>query len=86
MLGACLLISLVMSDSVILWAVAHQAPFSMGFSRQEYWCGFPCHPSRDLPNPGTEPMCPVVSALQEDSLQLTTKKAPNCVLMPFKTQ
>ena len=24
-----------------LWAVAHQAPLSMGFSRQEYWMGFP---------------------------------------------
>ena len=23
--------------SVILWAVAHQAPVSLGFSRQEYW-------------------------------------------------
>ena len=71
---------------VILWAVAHQAPFSMGFSGQEYWRGFPCHPSRDLLNPGIEPMSPVVAALQVDSLQLTTEKAPNCVLMPFKTQ
>ena len=25
-----------------LWTVAHQAPLSMGFSRQEYWCGLPC--------------------------------------------
>ena len=24
----------------------------MGFSRQEYWGGLPCPPSRDLPNPG----------------------------------
>ena len=24
-------------DSVILWTVAHQAPLSMGFARQEYW-------------------------------------------------
>ena len=24
---------------VILWIVAQQAPLSMGFSRQEYWCG-----------------------------------------------
>ena len=22
------------------WTVAHQAPLSMGFSRQEYWSGF----------------------------------------------
>ena len=26
-----------MSDSVSLWTVAHQAPLSMEFSRQEYW-------------------------------------------------
>ena len=28
------------------WAVAYQAPLSMGFSRQEYWSGFP------FPSPG----------------------------------
>ena len=27
--------------SVALWTVAHQAPLSMGFSRQEYWSGLP---------------------------------------------
>ena len=33
-----------MSNSVrpYLWTVAHQAPLSMGFSRQEYWSGLPC--------------------------------------------
>ena len=35
--------------------VAHQAPLSMGFSRQEHWGGLPCPPSGDLPNPGIEP-------------------------------
>ena len=25
------------------WTVAHQAPPSMGFSRQEYWSGLPCN-------------------------------------------
>ena len=29
--------------------VAHQAPLSMGFSRQEYWSGLPCLPPGDLP-------------------------------------
>ena len=29
---------------VIPWAVAHQAPPSMGFSRQEYWSGVPLQP------------------------------------------
>ena len=30
------------------WTVAHQAPLSMGFSRQEYWRGLPCSPPGDL--------------------------------------
>ena len=38
-----------------LWTVAHQAPLSIGFSRQEYWRGLPCRPPGDLPNPGIEP-------------------------------
>ena len=29
-----------MSNSVTPWTVAHQAPLSMGFSRQEYWSGY----------------------------------------------
>ena len=35
--------------------VAHQAPLSMGFSRQEYWSGLSCSPPGDLPDPGIEP-------------------------------
>ena len=31
----------VMSDSVILWTVAHQAPLFIWFYRQEYWNGLP---------------------------------------------
>ena len=37
------------------WTVAHQAPLSMGFSRQEYWKGLPFPSPGDLPNPGIEP-------------------------------
>ena len=43
--------------SVSPWAVAHQAPLSMGFSRQEYWSGLPCLPTGDLTDPGIEPVC-----------------------------
>ena len=43
-----------MLDSTSLWTVAHQAPLSLGFSRQEYWSGLPCPPSGNLPNPGIE--------------------------------
>ena len=38
-----------------VWTVAHWAPLSMGFSRQEYWSGLPCLPPRDLLNPRIEP-------------------------------
>ena len=39
--------------SVPLWTVVHQAPLSMGFSRQEYWSGLPC--PGDLPGLEIEP-------------------------------
>ena len=38
-----------------LWTVAHQAPWSKGFSRQAYCNGLPCPPPEDLPDPGMEP-------------------------------
>ena len=44
--------------------VAHQAPLSMGFSRQEYWSGLPFAPPGDLPHPGIEPTSAVSLALQ----------------------
>ena len=44
------------------WTVAHQAPPSMGFSRQEYWSGLPCPPPGHLPHPGIEPASPVDNA------------------------
>ena len=34
---------------------AHQAPPSLGFSRQEHWSGLPFPSPRDLPHPGIEP-------------------------------
>ena len=37
------------------WTVAHQAPLSMGFPRQEYWSGGPFPSPGDLPDPGIEP-------------------------------
>ena len=48
---------------VTLWTVDHQAPLSMGFSRQEYWSGLPCPPPGDLPNPKIEPASLVSPAL-----------------------
>ena len=37
---------------VTLWTVAHQAPLSMGFSRQEYWGRLPYPPQGHLSHPG----------------------------------
>ena len=45
------------------WTVAHQAPLSMGFSRQEYWRGLPLPSPGDLPDPRIEPPSPVSPAL-----------------------
>ena len=47
------------------WTAAHQAPLSMGFSRQEYWSVLSCLSPGDLPNPGMEPGSP---AFQADAL------------------
>ena len=44
------------------WTVAHQAPPSMGFSRQEYWSGLPFPSPGDLPDPGIEPRSPTLQA------------------------
>ena len=45
------------------WTVAHQAPLSMGFFRQEYWSGLPFPPSGDFLDPGIEPASPASAAL-----------------------
>ena len=45
-----------------LWTVAHQAPPSLGFSRQEYWSGLPFPSPGDLPDPGIEPRSPALQA------------------------
>ena len=55
------------------WTVAHQAPLSMVFSRQEYWSGLPVLSLGDLPDSRIEPMSP---ALQEDSFPAETAEKP----------
>ena len=42
------------------WAVAYQAPPSVGFSRQGYWSGLPFPSPGDLPDPGIEPGSPAL--------------------------
>ena len=43
------------------WTVAHQAPLSVGFSRQEDWSGLPFPPPGDLLDPGIEPVSPALA-------------------------
>ena len=53
----------VMSNSVIPWTVAHQAPLSMEFPRQEHWSGLTFPSPGALPDPGIEPEYLVSPAL-----------------------
>ena len=45
------------------WTIAHQAPLSMEFSRQEYWSVLPFPTPGDLPDPGIEPSSPPSPAM-----------------------
>ena len=70
------------------WTVAHQAPLSVEFSRQEYWSGLPFPSPGDLPDLGIEPAFPilqVVSSLQVDSLLLSHQGSPlkNTILRSY---
>ena len=53
-----------MLSHILLFAtlstVAHQAPLSMGFPRQEYWSGLTFPSPGDLPNPGIKPTSPAL--------------------------
>ena len=54
--------------------VAYQAPWSMGFSRQEHWRGLPFPSPGDLPNPGIEPGS---LALEADALPSEPLEKPS---------
>ena len=56
-----------------LWTVIHQAPLSVGFSRQAHWSGVPFSSPGDLPYPGIEPASP---ALQADPLPSQPSEMP----------
>ena len=66
----------------VLWAVVHQVPLSMGFSRQEYWSGLPFPPPEDLPNPGIKLRSP---ALQADSLLSESPRKPHVNYIRYHT-
>ena len=61
----CVCVCVIAQSCLTPWTVAHQAPLSMEFSRQEYWSGLPFPSPGDLPDPGVKPRSP---AFQVDSL------------------
>ena len=61
-----------------LWTIAHQAPPSMGFSRQEYRSGLPFPSPEDLPDPGIKPRSPT---LQADALTSESPGKPNIYIL-----
>ena len=61
------------------WTVAHWAPLSMGFLRQEYWSDLPWPPPGDLPNGGTKLMFPASPALIGGFF--TTESPRKCFLL-----
>ena len=63
------------------WTVAHQAPLSMGFSKQEYWSGLPFPPPGDLPKPGIKPTSLSLLHWQACSLPLVPPEKPNIIRM-----
>ena len=69
------------------WIVAHQAPLSMEFSRQEYWSGLPFPAPGDIPDPGIEPTFLVSPELAGEFFTTSTTwedPAPNTVLTNYK--
>ena len=59
-----------------LWIVAHQAPLSMEFSRQEYWSRLPFPSPEDLPDPGIEPASLMSPAGRSLTTSATWYKGP----------
>ena len=66
---------------VIPWTVAHQAPLSMGLSRQEYWSGFPIPPPGHLPDPEIETTAPVSPYCRWILHHYATWEAPICLVI-----
>ena len=69
-----------------LVTAARQAPLSMGFSRQEYWSGFPCPPPGDFPNPGIKPAPLMSPALAGGFLPLVPPEKPLIKLKIYRTK
>ena len=65
------------------WTIAHWAPLSIEFSRQEYWSRLPFPSPGDLPNPEIEPVSLMPSALQADSAPTEPGEAQVMLILLF---
>ena len=63
-----------------LWAVARQAPLSMGFSRQEHWYGLPCPPPWYHSDPASDLCLLCLLHWQASSLPLVPPGKPLILL------
>ena len=72
----------IVADSAIPWAVALQAPLSMGCSRQEHWSGLPFPSLGSLPDQGIKPRFP---ALQVASLLFEVPGTPHTLTRSLQT-
>ena len=68
------------------WTVAFLAPLSVGFSRQEYWSGWPCPPPGTLAHPGIKPASLMSPALAGGSLPLEPPEKPQTSPSFFKCE
>ena len=77
----CVLSHSVVSDSLQpLWTVAHQAPMSVEFFRQEYWSGLLFPTPGDLLDPGIKPASLVSPALAGGFFTTASRGLPNSYL------
>ena len=60
--------------------VAHKAPLSTEFSRQEYWSGLPSPPTWDLPDPGIKCVSLMSPSLAGGLIVTTPPRKPEMTL------
>ena len=74
---------MVMSGSVTPQSVAHQAPLSVGFPKQEHWSGLPFPSPGDLPDPGARTASPASPVLAGGFFTSTSPGEPKSTEMEF---
>ena len=77
MRGCCCLVAKSWLTLMTSWTVAHQAPLSIRFSKEEYWSELPFPSPGALPDPGIGPMSP---ALAGKFLTVESQGSPLCQL------